>query len=708
MKKRILIIVLACVLVIGGSIAGCLAAKNCGTNSSSAQGSSQSSSEVSSQSSSSSNQPNEGGEDVDYTSLTFSNKNADKIITEPTFDISKHTANASASIMEHKVFGNGMCLQRDAINRIWGNIYNATKIAVELNGSVYYGTVANNKFEVYLPKMSAGGPYSLTVISDLGRETFTNVYIGEVFLLSGQSNMEYQMFSSSYLTEYYATDACINEQIRLFTVGWNTPNEPDDYGVAIAGTSWKGANKASIREFSAVAYLFGKQMQEELGCPVGIIENAVGGSSIEFWLSDASYSLVQESYTTFTDGSNIMTPSLGYNGMLYPLAGLNLRGFVWYQGESNAFGTQEYYDIALNIFINQLREMFDNEQLIFTACELARYEGLPAAYSIVNERINSVAKSDPYVIVARNLDQGDWKDIHPADKRAVAYRAAYETLRVFFKKDKPAPVEISDYTFNSDGSVTINLSCAASLRNGSNGFEVYVNGRYTYDCNVSISGNTLTVTANGAITKVRYGYTCLMTDDVKADVSKMVTVYDQNGFPLDLFIIVDESNVIPGMPDAPSFTSGYCDNGYEISIVSGEYVVNKAANAGQWTAAQLEVIDYAKEYDNLTIELTTSNVKSLCVQVVVGGITATTGTPYTMYIVLYQQSVSDGKQVINVNLNDIAMLDAGWQPIPGSSIKDYQIKSVCISLDTAVELNQLVKQDASCTIHKIFFTPSAN
>ena len=278
-------------------------------------------------------------------------------------------------------------------------------------------------------------------------------------------------------------------------------------------------------------------MQEELGCPVGIIENAVGGSSIEFWLSDANYSLVQESYTTFTDGSTIMTPSLGYNGMLYPLAGLNLRGLVWYQGESNAFGTQEYYDIALNIFINQLREMFDNEQLIFTACELARYEGRPAAYSIVNERINSVAKSDPYVIVARNLDQGDWNDIHPTDKTQVGYRAAYETLRVFFGKELAAPVTVTNTKFNEDGTVTITLSANASLVNGTNGFEVCVDGEFTYACEVSIEGNVITVSAEGTITQVRYGYTCDMTDEIKNDVSKMVTVYDENGFPLDLFVI---------------------------------------------------------------------------------------------------------------------------------------------------------------------------
>ena len=387
MKKRVFIIILTCIVFAMGSVVGFFVAKSCGKDSLGNQsGASQSSGEINGGDSSSGQEDSDNGEtNADYTTLSFSDKNANKVITEPTFDISKYTANASSAIMEYKLFGSGMCLQRDAINRIWGNIYNATKIAVEFNGGVYYGSVIDNHFEVYLPKMKAGGPYTLTIISDLGRESFTNVYIGEVFLLSGQSNMEYKMYSSSYLIEYYATDACNNDQIRLFQVGWNTPSEPDEYSIAINGASWRGAARNTIKEFTAVGYLFGKQMQEELGCPVGLISNPVGGSSIEFWLSDANYNLVQESYTTYTDGSIIMTPSLGYNGMLYPLRGLNLRGVVWYQGESNAFGTQEYYDIALNVFINQLREMFDNEQLIFTACELARYEGLPRSEEHTSE-----------------------------------------------------------------------------------------------------------------------------------------------------------------------------------------------------------------------------------------------------------------------------------------------------------------------------------
>ena len=473
------------------------------------------------------------------TILSFSNDNENKVIRESTYDVSQYTKDAGTDIKPYQLFGNGMCLQRDAINRIWGKASKTAFIAAELNGVVYYGTVKGREWEIYLPKMNAGGPYELFIISESGRFKIKDVYIGEVYLCSGQSNMEWRpQNAGEVLKDLYSTPDCINDKIRMLNLPMYNQTEPTIE--LVNQIKWTGANQTTIKEFSAVGYLFGKQLQEELDCPVGLISAAVGGTSIEFWLSDEN--IKKLTYKPFVDQSNeynklVMTPSLGYNGMLYPLIGLNVRGVVWYQGCSNAFGTEKYYDGALKVFMEQCREMFSNPQLSFTACELARFGERPLSYSIVNEKINNVAKEDKYMVVARNVDLGDWNDIHPKDKREIAKRAAEETLRVFFKMDKPEPVKVTDYTFNEDGSVTINLSCAAKLVNGHNGFEVYVNGKFTYNCNVTIDGSKITVKADGEITQVRYGYTCDMTDAIKADVSKMVTVYDNNGNPLDLFFI---------------------------------------------------------------------------------------------------------------------------------------------------------------------------
>ena len=486
------------------------------------------------------NQVTEQPKDEPYvptnTILSFSDENESKIITESTYDVSQYTQNAKDNIKPYQLFSDGMCLQRDAINRIWGKASKSGFIAAEINGKVYYGTIKSREWEIYLPKMNAGGPYTLAIISEQGRLEIKDVYIGEVFLCSGQSNMEWQPgHAGDVLKDLYSTPECINKQIRMYSISYHPQVEPTNE--VINTSKWTYANQSTIRNFTAVGYLFGKQMQEELDCPVGLIANPVGGSNIEFWLSEENYNKVTAEYKPYINSDEYMQPCLGYNGMLYPLTGINLRGVLWYQGCSNALGTQQHYDFALNVFIEQCRTMFNNEKLAFTVCELARYEGNPLAYSIVNEKINAVAANDPYVVVARNLDLGEWKDIHPKDKREVARRAAYETLRVFYKMDKPEPIKVSDFTFNDDGSVTITLSKNASLVNGTNGFEVYVNGKYTYTCNVTIEGNKLTVKADGEIAKVRYGYTSIVTEELMNDVSKMVTVYDENGFPLDLFLI---------------------------------------------------------------------------------------------------------------------------------------------------------------------------
>ena len=117
------------------------------------------------------------------TILSFSDENASKVITESTYNINDYTQNAGSDIKPYQLFSDGMCLQRDAINRIWGKASKTSFIAIEIKGKVYYGTVNGREWEIYLPKMNAGGPYDLTIISELGRIKIKDVYIGEVYFL---------------------------------------------------------------------------------------------------------------------------------------------------------------------------------------------------------------------------------------------------------------------------------------------------------------------------------------------------------------------------------------------------------------------------------------------------------------------------------------------------------------------------------------------
>ena len=468
----------------------------------------------------------------------FSDENLDKVSLNKTFEVDECLDNAKSLIKPNGMFQSGMCLQRDAVNCIFGTALFTDYIAVSIKDKVYYGTVdSEGNFEVYLPKMNAGGPYVMEIISEMGRIVLTNVYIGEVYLFAGQSNMEWQIWiSGNTMKELYEAPDVNNENIRLIRIPNNPSTNPKDN--VSADTIWYGATAETVKKFSAVAYVFGKKLQQELGCPVGLVSTAVGGSCIEHWLSEANYGEVCKAYTPVVRNDNsVMAPTIGYNGILHPLKNLNFRGVVWYQGCSNTYGTEQFYGEALKIFMNQCREDFNNENLTFTICELARYQENPYAYSIINERINAVAKEDGKVAVARNLDLGNWFDIHPLDKRVIGTRAIDETLRLFYGKDYAEPIKLTSYSFNEDGSVTLTFNRDASLLNGSNGFEVSNGNKYSYDCNVVCEGNTITVSTNYQIASVRYGYTCRMNNDNKNDVSKMVTVYDSDNNPLDLFVI---------------------------------------------------------------------------------------------------------------------------------------------------------------------------
>ncbi len=138
-----------------------------------------------------------------------SNENLSKVIVEPTFDTEKYTNTAEGVLIPYYIFTDGMCLQRDNVLKIFGSAPSITRyIAVKFRGSTYYGSIESGNWEVYLPKMTAGGPFEMEIVSNVGRVSIHNVYVGEVFLLSGQSNMEFNSYwNSSQISDLYADAA---------------------------------------------------------------------------------------------------------------------------------------------------------------------------------------------------------------------------------------------------------------------------------------------------------------------------------------------------------------------------------------------------------------------------------------------------------------------------------------------------------------------
>lgn len=182
-----------------------------------------------------------------------------------------------------KLISDGMVLQRDAKIKIWGWAKPGEKISVQFLDKKYKTiTAANGQWSLQLPKSKAGGPYQMK-INGSNSITISDVLIGDVWLASGQSNMEYQLGydDATYAKEMQEVN---NPKIRQFKV----PTRPvlDGPKDTLSGGSWKSANPKDIGPFSAVAYFFAKNLYQKYGVPIGIINSSVGGTPIEAWTSE--------------------------------------------------------------------------------------------------------------------------------------------------------------------------------------------------------------------------------------------------------------------------------------------------------------------------------------------------------------------------------------------------------------------------------------
>ncbi|HSH20313.1 MAG TPA: sialate O-acetylesterase, partial [Draconibacterium sp.] len=252
----------------------------------------------------------------------------------------------SAEIKLPAIFGSHMVLQQQTEAAIWGHatINKTVKVTTSWNKKSYSAKAdAEGKWKVKVQTPLAGGPFSI-VISDGKSLTLNNVLIGEVWVCSGQSNM--QMTMSGYrnqpilgANEAIATSR--NESIRLFTVERNKSLETlDDFS-----GSWLECEPGSVADFSATAYFFGKMLQQALGVPVGLICSSWGGTRIEPWMSESgikNFDWVKMPDKNMTGEYNQQTPTVLYNAMISPMLGYAIKGALWYQGEANRNQPVEY------------------------------------------------------------------------------------------------------------------------------------------------------------------------------------------------------------------------------------------------------------------------------------------------------------------------------------------------------------------------------
>ena len=246
---------------------------------------------------------------------------------------------AEAEVKLPALLGSNMVLQRNTEVNFWGEASPRSRVLLTASwdGRTYDAKAdAEGRWAMKIATGEAGGPYTVTV-SDGKEVVLDNVMLGEVWVCSGQSNMEMPVSGFMFQPVEGAVDAIADAGmypgIRMFTVPRVSSKTPlDDCDAA-----WQTATPASVGQFSAVGYFFGRMLYKALGIPVGLITSNWGGSTIEAWMTvdaiDATPGIDHAVAKSGTYDNSI--PQRLYNGMILPVCRYTAKGFVWYQGESN-------------------------------------------------------------------------------------------------------------------------------------------------------------------------------------------------------------------------------------------------------------------------------------------------------------------------------------------------------------------------------------
>ncbi|NIP16953.1 MAG: sialate O-acetylesterase, partial [Akkermansiaceae bacterium] len=346
-------------------------------------------------------------------------------------------SSASADVQLSKVFGNHMVLQQDQPIRIWGTADPGEDVAVEMGGKRGSAKAGDNgKWRVNLPAMKADGKAHTMTVKGKNTITLDDVLLGEVWICSGQSNMEWSVQASMNAKEEIA--AANHPRIRLFNVPGHVakPEPLDD-----PRGQWQVCSPQSIAGFTAVGYNFGRALQKHLDVPVGLVGTNWGGTRIEPWTPPVGFKQVPnlKDYVenldaiakAKADGGNAPRPKGGavqiYNGMVHALTPLSVRGAIWYQGESNA-GDGLRYEHLKEALVKGWRSVFENENLSFYWVQLANFQGPsndPAGggWGPVREGQRRALRI-PNTGMAVIIDIGEARDIHPRNKQDVGKRLA--------------------------------------------------------------------------------------------------------------------------------------------------------------------------------------------------------------------------------------------------------------------------------------------
>ena len=418
------------------------------------------------------------------------------------------------------------------------------KVSVSIAGQKHRATAdTDGKWTVALSPLKAGGPYTLKIEAGKKELVYKNVMAGEVWLCSGQSNMEFQLNQSA--TGKEDIPMAENRNIRLFDMKARWRTNPVEWDASVLDslnhlqyfhdTRWTECTPQTAARFSAIAYHFGKMLQDSLQVPIGLICNAVGGSPTEAWVSrrmlefefpailrDWTKNDFIQDWVRGRAAQNIRKskdkfqrhpyePCYLFESAILPMQQFPIRGVIWYQGESNAHNI-EAHEKLFERLVRSWRQYWEDEDMPFYYVQLSSLNrpSWPLFRDSQRRMLQDIDNSG----MAVSTDKGNPTDVHPTEKREVGQRLAYWALNETygFSNVVPSGPLYSDVEFKK-GAAYVSFDYDEGLRPAKEGeelltFEIAGEDHRFYPAKAVVEGNRVKVWSKEVKnpTIVRYGW----------------------------------------------------------------------------------------------------------------------------------------------------------------------------------------------------------
>ncbi|AOW08281.1 sialate O-acetylesterase [Flavobacterium gilvum] len=452
----------------------------------------------------------------------------------------------NAKIKLPALFTDNMMLQQKSNAPIWGWAEKNSNVTVKTSWDAKIYKVkadASGKWRTELKTPSFGGPFMIEVVEGTEKVIIKNILIGEVWLCSGQSNMEMPLKGFPGQPVRNGNEIIVkstNKNIRLITIPRATVLEP----LGNFEGKWEEASPKSTANFSATAWYFGSLLQEVLQVPVGLIHVAYGGSSMEAWmnremLKDFTSAKIPTTKEDLAKDPN-RVPTTLFNGMLSPVIGYGIKGCIWYQGESNYERASEYTALMKKM-VSSWRTLWKQGDFPFYYCQIAPFNYKQFHLNDYVEKYNSAyireaqlkaTKEIPNSGMAVLMDIGEENNIHPMDKEKGGNRLAFQALAKTygmegfeFESPKYKSMEIKD------NSVTVSFD---EVPNGITayakevtGFEIAGEDKVFYPAKAEVRRKSVVLTSDKVAKPVAVRY--LWKDFAKAEL------FSTGGLPVSSF-----------------------------------------------------------------------------------------------------------------------------------------------------------------------------